>query len=88
MNKVEFYKRNTNEKIVWEGDLDDDCIANWAGLILRAEWMNENNWWWCVYDALNGKIQIDSSNNYKNHYKNGESARKKAEQIAKEYLKV
>jgi hypothetical protein len=34
----------------WFGDLNDDCSANWAGLTLRAEEMDENYWWWCVYD--------------------------------------
>jgi hypothetical protein len=31
---------NTDEKIIWNGDLDDDCTALWAGLMLRAEWMD------------------------------------------------
>ena len=45
-------KRNilANKPIVWTDDLEDDCIALWAGLMLRAEWMDEDYWWWAVYD--------------------------------------
>ncbi|MDR6568809.1 hypothetical protein [Chitinophaga ginsengisegetis] len=38
------------EPIIWTGDLSDDCTAKWAGLMLRAEWMEKNYWWWAVYD--------------------------------------
>ena len=30
--------------IMWTGNLDDDCTARWAGLLLRAEWMDEDYW--------------------------------------------
>lgn len=78
----------TQEPIVWTGDLNDDCTAKWAGLMLRAEWMNGNNWWWCVYDMQKDEIQIDSSNNYSESFTNGETSRKKAEEVAKKYLNV
>jgi hypothetical protein len=39
-----------NEPVRWHGDLKDDCTARWAGLMLRAEKMNDGDWWWCVYD--------------------------------------
>ncbi|SFQ81327.1 hypothetical protein [Hymenobacter arizonensis] len=53
------------ERITWRGDLSDDCSADWAGLLLRAEWMEKKWWWWCVYDMQDvNEEQIDSSNNY------------------------
>jgi len=79
--------RKYKQQIIWEGDLKDDCTAKWSGLILRAEWMDENYWWWCVYDNLNNDIQIDSSSEYNEKFIGGEIARNKAEDIAKEYLK-
>ncbi len=47
-----YWQRNAAETTQpqWEGDLEDDCSAEWAGLTLRAEEMEENYWWWCVYD--------------------------------------
>ncbi|MCJ8292696.1 MAG: hypothetical protein MJK07_23220 [Flavobacteriales bacterium] len=79
--------RNYNQQIAWEGDIKDDCTAKWSGLMLRAEWMDEDYWWWCVYDTLNNDIQIDSSNEYDERFIGGEIARNKAEEVAKEYLK-
>lgn len=86
MNEV-IKNRKYNQQIIWEGDLKDDCTAKWSGLMLRAEWMDEDYWWWCVYDNLNNDIQIDSSNEYDERFTGGEIARNKAEEIAKEYLK-
>ncbi|WP_024772824.1 hypothetical protein [Aquimarina macrocephali] len=86
MNEV-IKNRKYNQQIIWEGDLKDDCKAKWSGLMLRAEWMDEDYWWWCVYDNLNNDIQIDSSNEYGERFIGGEIARNKAEKIAKEYLK-
>ncbi|MBF4518425.1 hypothetical protein IRZ71_18875 [Flavobacterium sp. ANB] len=81
-------KRNFHEPIIWEGDLNDDCTANWAGLMLRAEWIDEDHWWWCVYDMLDeDEIQIDSSNEYEESFIGGKIAREKAEEISKKYLK-
>jgi hypothetical protein len=74
--------------IEWTGDLSDDCTASWAGLMLRAEWMDENYWWWTVYDMLNDEVTIDSSNNYSSRFEGGEIARRKAEEIAKIYLSI
>ncbi|CAL2082956.1 hypothetical protein LNI98_12225 [Tenacibaculum dicentrarchi] len=79
--------RDFNKPIKWNGDLKNDCIAKWSGLILRAEWMDENYWWWCVYDILNKENQIDSSNEYDKRIICGEKAREKVEQIARNYLK-
>ena len=76
-----------NTPINWTGDLDDDCTAKWNGLILRAEWMNKNIWWWAVsYDDNNRQDEIDSSNNYKTKCISGEKARQLAEATAKTFL--
>lgn len=79
--------RDFDQPIIWSGDLNDDCTAKWAGLMLRAEWMDENYWWWCVYDMLDNENQIDSSNEYDERFIGGEKAREKAEEVAKNYLK-
>lgn len=92
-NKIEsYYKDNStnddNSTIVWKGDLKDDCTANWSGLMLRAECMDEDKWWWSVYDMDNVETQIDSSNNYDESCIGGHSARTFAEMAAKMYLKI
>ena len=75
-----------SEPIVWKGDLDDDCTAVWAGLMLRAEWMDEDYWWWAVYDMQQNEITIDSSDEYDIRFTGGEAARAKAESVAIAYL--
>ena len=67
--------------------MNDDCTANWAGLMLRAEWMDEDYWWWSIYDMLEDENQIDSSNEYEQKFIGGKVSREKAEEIAKNYLK-
>ena len=79
--------RDFSQSIKWNGDLKDDCTAKWSGLMLRAEWMDEDYWWWCVYDMLDNENQIDSSNEYNEQIIGGEKAREKAEEIARNYLK-
>jgi hypothetical protein len=74
--------------ILWTGDLSDDCTARWGGLMLRAEWMDEEYWWWAVYDFHNEEVTIDSSNNYTERVIGGEAARLSAEKVAKDYLDV
>lgn len=77
------------EPIVWRGDLSDDCTAEWAGLMLRAEWMDEDYWWWAVYDMEMNEITIDSSNEYPDEqFVGGVVARAKAESVAKAYLSI
>ena len=66
--------RNFSQPIIWNGDLKDDCTAKWSGLMLRAEWMDEDYWWWCVYDVLDNENQIDSSNEYDERFIGGEVA--------------
>lgn len=74
------------DPFIWEGDLDDDCIAKGYGLILRAEWMDEDYWWWAVYDMNNHEKTIDCSNEYEERYTSGEQARRAAEEVALRYL--
>ena len=81
-------ERNFHAPIIWEGDLDDDCLVRWAGLMLRTELIDEEgNWWWCVYDMLDEEKQIDSSNEYEERCVGGKTARNKAEETSKKYLK-
>ncbi len=92
--EIWFYKpltikhRDMHSPIAWTGDLQDDCSAKFAGLVLRAEWMDNDLWWWCIYDMNNGGIQIDSSNNYNRRPNTGEVARKAAEHSAFKYLGI
>jgi len=81
-------KRLSKQPIVWKGDLSDDCTAEWAGLMLRAEWMDEDYWWWAVYDMQKGEITIDSSNEHPERYVGGEVARQQAESVAVGYIAV
>jgi hypothetical protein len=85
--EIDISYRDLSQPIIWEGNLNDDCTAKWAGLMLRAEWMDENYWWWCVYDMIKDEIQIDSSNEYNERFICGKVSREKAEEIAKKYLK-
>jgi hypothetical protein len=71
--------------IVWTGDLNDDCTAEWAGLTLRAEEMNRKSWWWAVYDAATHEI-ISDSNASTVIARNGKKARGAAESAAREWL--
>lgn len=79
---------NLENPIIWTGDLNDDCTARWNGLMLRAEWMDQDYWWWAVYDMENGEITIDSSNEHEESCIGGENARKKAENVAQKYLNI
>ena len=72
----------------WEGDLSDDCSASWVGLLLRAEWMDGEDGWWCFYDewGADPENQVSSSNHVEESFTSGESAREAAEAAAKKYL--
>lgn len=39
-----------NDPIIWTGDLDDDCCAEWHGLFAHAEQLDEYRWYCSVYD--------------------------------------
>ena len=70
----------------WYGDLDDDCTARWAGLMLRAECMQDDIWWWAVHDDAQNE-QVHSSNDTGEsvcHF--GGEARQAAEKAARRYL--
>ncbi|GEP40795.1 hypothetical protein [Brevifollis gellanilyticus] len=75
---------NSENEIIWTGDLNDDCTARWAGLMLRAEWMDGPHWWWAVSDMATGE-QIISSNNDPQECTSGTSARERAEKAAREW---
>lgn len=85
MNREE-RKILAKQPIVWKGDLSDDCTAVWAGLMLRAEWMQGSLWWWAVYDKQGDDISIKSSNDYSEKCTSGKDAREKAEAIARNYI--
>lgn len=75
-------------QVKWTGDLADDCTAIWSGLLLRAEWMDGDRWWWAVSDIASGK-EIDSSNNdgyFDVTFNSGDSARRAAEYAANEFV--
>lgn len=86
--KIDVKNRNTSEPIIWEGDLEDDCLSKWAGLLLRAEWMNKKYWWWAVYDMENNQVIVDSSNRYTGQFKRSEIVRNAAERSARNYLSL
>jgi hypothetical protein len=71
--------------IVWTGDLEDDCTATWNGLLLRAEWMHDEIWWWAVSEAHEFD-NIDSSNEHDEKITSGAMARKRAESCARDFL--
>lgn len=69
--------------LTWGGELDDDCTAESGALVLRAEWMYDDIWWWAVYD---GQKLVASSTVMPAHYKSGAEARDAAEQAIVDYL--
>lgn len=78
--------QNIDEQIIWTGDLDDDCTAQWAGLMLRAEWMNDRDWWWAVSDVATGR-ELASSNDDQRKYTSGTVARSAAERSARAHIR-
>jgi len=71
--------------IEWTCDEDDDCSASWEGLLLRAEWIDDDWWWWAVYDMGKEELIVDCSNNRKESFPAGETARQEAELVARNY---
>ncbi|KKW92516.1 DUF7674 family protein [Sphingobium chungbukense] len=59
---------------LWEGDLSDDCTAELHGYMLRAEKMDDRQWWWALYGP-DGNI---SSNEKPGNYTTGGQARRAA----------
>jgi hypothetical protein len=74
--------------IDWRGDLADDCTAVWNGLMLRAEEMDRNCWWWAVTQEEGRGDEIGSSNSDDRDCQSGEVARMRAEECARAYLNV
>ena len=74
-----------NTPVAWEGDLHDDCTAQWAGLTLRAEQMTRTHWWWAVFDQTTGNTLADS-NGVTDIARTGKAARSAAEAAARKWL--
>lgn len=83
---VEERKILAEQSIAWQGDFSDDCSAHWAGLLLRAEWMDHHYWWWAVYDMADNEKTIDSSNLREEKCISGTSAREIAQSVARAYI--
>ena len=75
-----------SEPIQWSGDLNDDCTAIWGGMMLRAEKMDDNIWWWAVIGDEGHGDQIYSSNEEASECQSGDDARQKAESCAVDML--
>lgn len=54
--------QSSSTHIEWTGDLADDCTAIWAGLMLGAEEMDRDTWWWAVSQDEGRGDEIRSSN--------------------------
>ena len=68
--------------------MGDDCTAIWNGLILRAECMDEDRWWWAISKDNNDPLdELDSSNNYDIICIGGEMTRQLAEEAAMKFIK-
>ena len=76
----------TSQPIEWTGDLDDDCTAIWCGLMLRAEEMDRNSWWWAVSMDEGRGDEIRSSNYEDRECRTGAIARQRAEECARDFL--
>ncbi|MEM1211841.1 MAG: hypothetical protein AAGI68_06015 [Planctomycetota bacterium] len=88
MDDMDWRRFAAEDPIRWRGDPEDDCVCYWAGLLLRAEQMDEDSWWWAVYD---GDKQVNSSDNEPFSHRpepcrSGEQARAAAERAARRWL--
>ena len=73
--------------VTWQGDLNDDCTAIWNGLMLRAESMDGDNWWWAVSLDEGRGIEMGSSNWEDRPCGSGAIARHQAEACARELIR-
>jgi hypothetical protein len=71
----------------WFGDLNDDCTARWAGFTLRVECMNEDDWWWAVFDDASD-LEVASSDREPDRCLSGAQARASAEHAVRSYLGI
>jgi hypothetical protein len=83
---IEERAKLAKDPIVGTGDLVDDYTALWAGLMLRAEQMDDVDWWWAVYDMEQAEMVVDAAWEYDALFVNGAIARAKAEEVARDYL--
>jgi hypothetical protein len=74
-----------NTPVSWVGDLETNCTARWAGLLLRAEQKNRTHWSWTVYDAKTRAIIMDSRMSWA-RATHGKKARQAAEQAARQFI--
>jgi hypothetical protein len=74
-----------SSSIAWTGDLNDDCKALWAGLILHAEQMDRKLWWWAVTIERTGEAVADSHGS-EDAVGSGKEARIAAEAAARKWL--
>ena len=72
-------------KMHWTGDLNDDCSAEWNGLLLRAEAMSRTDWWWAVIDTAT-REQVASSHDEGLRVTTGKKARREAEAAARKWV--
>lgn len=79
---------STSQPIRWTGDLQDDCTAIWGGLMLRAEEMDHDSWWWAVSMDEGRGNEIRSSNYEDRECRTGAIARQRAEECARDFLNV
>jgi hypothetical protein len=78
---------NDGLKVVsWLGDLDDDCTGFLSGVLLRAEEMDRDSWWWAATDLFGSGRQIGSSNDSGENVPDGLKARELAETCARNHL--
>ncbi|NIN67547.1 MAG: hypothetical protein GTO63_23155, partial [Anaerolineae bacterium] len=71
-------------------DLNDDCMAYYKGLCLRAEAMDQDadgkgtDWWWDVTERSNGEVITYASSNGDGVLDSGEPASKATGQEARD----
>lgn len=41
-------KYDINRKFIWTGDLGDDCVCRWNGLIAHCEYLDTDSWHFSV----------------------------------------
>jgi|GEM_PF-941220 len=79
---------NSNNEILWAGDSNDICTAQWQGLILKTAWIEGSKWWWSVsVDNDEPWNEIDSSSNYYTSCNGSEKARLLAEDTARKFIR-
>lgn len=89
MDAIALQARRDAAKIapLWTGDLADDCSAQWAGFMLRAEKMKEGSWWYSVRDVASG-LTVEDSTAMEVEIRDGGAARMRCEEAARRFLSV